>query len=109
MTLLSNTHRSKIRDCRVSDECSFSDHQLIGSNLKEEEEDFRAHRGHSTPGINNRVGSLTNILLSCYRDACPLIKLGKSSQTGGTRNFKDSAAVLGDSVTRLKGICILFL
>ena len=49
------------------------------------EEELRALKGVSTPGINDRVGSLTDILLSCYRDPCSLTYPGKRSH-GGMRN-----------------------
>ena len=98
---VSNMDRSMIRNWRVSDGCSFYDHQLISFSINlssgfhnsfrnpgrndskfEEavEEKLRALKGHSTHGINDRVGSLTNIMLSCYRDICLLIYSGKRSQ-----------------------------
>ena len=36
------------------------------------EEELRVLRGRSTPGVNDRVGSLTVILLIFYKDTCPL-------------------------------------
>ena len=44
------------------------------------EEELSFLKGHSTPSINDRVRSLTDSLLSCYRDACPFTYPGMTSQ-----------------------------
>ena len=51
-----------------------------------------AFRGHSTPCINDRVESLTNTLLPCYKHACPL-----------TFPYKSFQLANGTSLIRLKG------
>ena len=101
-SLLAQKNSPMIRDRRVSDECSFSDQQLISFNInlfggfhkafrnlsrtdwiryeKTVEVELRALRGHSTFGINDRVRSLTDILFSYYRDAYPLTYPAKRSQ-----------------------------
>ena len=74
---------------------------LLGIREEPTVSDMRRNLGPSEV-INDRVGFLMNILLSCYRDAGLITQVRGACHYGGLPNSRNSAVTLGNFLIRLR-------